>query len=595
MTRLLLQIFICIAAIAAVPGSWTLLESRQTENTATPYSEKGWHPTVSTVTNASFMWRGSPLPFRHISNQPDIFAAKFSLMMLATGLLVFISRSTPGSGFVLPIAGALSLTLGIASYFGFDHTVFSTIPWCLWLACAFASAFRSDVGKLSKYGPLFILQVWVTFNANQLSLLVAIAAFAVAWSVEKCRIPDLPAQRLLIPIASFAIPLAVLFTVPEFPFPDYPLQAHLVPDDGLPGFTRPLIGPGTPLPVIDRGAVRSAYGQLSAILLTLSCGLLLTRQIQPQSIFTTLWMPAAITALLAWIDTRLPEGLSQIGPLASASRLVPELYLIPLAPLAAGFSLVFLIAGASLQKKRWFGAFFCAIVLAASLVESTSSTSLFQPAKHPMSAGPFEGMERSAIAPIANDVFSSPSLYLLRTVGVKSLSGQREAARLGLHFHAIPAGAVMISASHDNDPKKLRFLTDRRRDKRRWSAGKGFQSGDEKLHLFFTHPTRLSGVKLFSGEFTSDFPRGLRISTARRCSMHMPGAKVIRKNYSLASALSSWQGQVKFTPAGYPYFGGQDKVQVYFPESIEARCLLIEQIGKDASFDWSVTEIEVLN
>ena len=56
---------------------------------------------------------------------------------------------------------------------------------------------------------------------------------------------------------------------------------------------------------------------------------------------------------------------------------------------------------------------------------------------------------------------------------------------------------------------------------------------------------------------------------------------------------STWLGALRWTPTGYPYFGGQADVSIDLPEAVTVRSLRFEQISSHDTFDWSIHEIEL--
>jgi hypothetical protein len=117
----------------------------------------------------------------------------------------------------------------------------------------------------------------------------------------------------------------------------------------------------------------------------------------------------------------------------------------------------------------------------------------------------------------------------------------------------------------------------------RWSSGGGRQTAGEWLTIAFATPRTLKGIELSTGGFGADYPRGLRLSGGERCDGPLQ---------ELAH-LPEWEGPIRFTSDGHPYYGGQPEVKVYFRPT-KVGCLKIEQIGRSTRFDWSVAELLVL-
>jgi hypothetical protein len=103
------------------------------------------------------------------------------------------------------------------------------------------------------------------------------------------------------------------------------------------------------------------------------------------------------------------------------------------------------------------------------------------------------------------------------------------------------------------------------------------------------------GLKLSIGAFKSDFPRGLRVSTFKSCptindfqfTPHSDKIELFKAN--------PWQGTIEFTQAGLPYFAPQTRVIARFKSALDLQCLLIEQLGIDPHYDWSIAEMYTLH
>jgi hypothetical protein len=116
----------------------------------------------------------------------------------------------------------------------------------------------------------------------------------------------------------------------------------------------------------------------------------------------------------------------------------------------------------------------------------------------------------------------------------------------------------------------------------RWHSGDAGQTGEELLQIRFRTPTKIRGVELDPGEYTTDFPRGLLIR----------GGSCDESQAKTFAFYPSWQGALSFTPLGFPFFAGQDAVRVFFDHEELIECLFIRQTSK-SSFNWSVAEFRV--
>jgi hypothetical protein len=169
---------------------------------------------------------------------------------------------------------------------------------------------------------------------------------------------------------------------------------------------------------------------------------------------------------------------------------------------------------------------------------------------------------------------------------------ERENIIRNARFEPLGRSDVSVTASHNAEDIPKLFSRD---SLERWSPGQGAQRGDEWLLLRFPEIQRLDGIELFLGPYVTDFPRGLRMKSAPECDAE---SKLPQQGESsLFSAVTNypaWYGGLEFTPHGLPYFKGRYSVKVYFPATIQSRCILIEQTAASVGTDWSVAGLRVL-
>lgn len=115
----------------------------------------------------------------------------------------------------------------------------------------------------------------------------------------------------------------------------------------------------------------------------------------------------------------------------------------------------------------------------------------------------------------------------------------------------------------------------------RWSTG-SFQKGGEQLSLDLKQEISLSKIKLNTGVFLKDFPRGLKVVLEDS-----------NGNKNLVFNKTDWLGPLKFTKLGYTYFGNQSDVEIAFDKSYKTKKIILTQTSKDRKYDWSIAELEL--
>lgn len=534
----------------------------------------GWKRVVNLETNQYLMWRD----FAYTSLLPAIVPVSSSarplvmnalILLLGTALvtrvLLLSARVNPMWGWGLAVVPTL-LTLSIT---GGDSLLVSALAWVpLLTLCLSATLLVSHAGMLRNALPLVIITALVSTvcarSANHFAALAALLALFVARYLHGEDAFRLRDSRSLGALAVAFVPaLIVLVNIPSAPFPDYPPLAHVVPDDGLVGIIRPLIGVDYSIQVIDRGVVKSAFSavSLALTLITLAAIVLGARGLAPL---------ALLLSIVASLDTLLPESLAQIAPIAALGRILPwgttvaytpllvavatwliSLTLVSSTRVLVSLPLLFALVGAIGAFSPAFQPTAPEVSVVASTGEVSPSTAVVRHMARALSATSPQDLKR----PLLDGYI--PSFEPLTKFNASITSPLGETAELALRVS-------------DGDPRT------------RWATGRGVQNGDESVEILFSRPTQVSGIELDTGTFTADFPRGLSVlgtnsaGEATRCHAHFP----------------SWQGSVARTPKGFPYYTGQHEVRIIFPEPCVLTKIAIKQTGV-ATFDWSIAEVRI--
>ncbi|MCB0358043.1 MAG: hypothetical protein KDD44_00350 [Bdellovibrionales bacterium] len=489
---------------------------------------------------------------------------------------------------------ALTLALLLLWVCGRQTVVLQVVAWVPWVIFFLfrvveAPHFRGGSVALLACGSLLLADA-----ANQAAFVCAALAGIVVLRAPFDRAMHRPKALWVICAIILAPAIVVGIAAPAPWFPWYPLQARVVPDDGLPGMLRPLLGHDAPVPILDREFVSQQFGVASGLLLAGFAILALLLWARDRGIerrasrWFLRWGGAIACALV--IDTLCPPEIQSIGPIASLSRLVPGgLFYLPLTPIVFLLSLMFLGLAATLSDRSyWFvfvaagvGAVGSSVMPGPLLRESIRERAAVAPFTSVERASGFERFASTDVSQHAgfSQRLLSPSYAVIWRRGIEVLVHPERFQRVDF-VHRDDVQLTVGPQGAGRDPQMMNDGD----EQTRWSFERGSQSGDEQIHVRFPSAVALDGVELSTGPFVTDFPRGIAIAADPQCNNQE--REVFRE--------PSWLGPVKYTSDGYPFFATQNFVQVIFPKTVEARCFVVRQIGTSSHYDWSVTEIRFL-
>ena len=575
--------------IFAIPDDSPLLLPAQLSAPPAASEAEGWVATAHLTHNAFFLWRAEALQSIIHSlgyRTAPALEAKLSLTVFMLGLACLLAYNAPFLKACLqPCLAALTSVL-LLLLFGFDRVIISALAWLPWLVLLIAN--YTTRMRYKQWALMSIIISALALNSNQISSLM-IGGACVIGLILRGRFAWTPVL-----LASLGVTLALL-RIPAINFPDYPPLAHVVPYDGVAGLARPLIGPTLPIAVINRQTVRAAYAWPSLALLVMSSFFFVTHLWRKTSsdAASRLLCFTCILCGAAFLDLFLPASLSAIAPLAALSRLIPFLSFFPLAAVALAMALVTLVVSLVrlTPKELMLGGVLLLVILPGLIFASGRAPFLHDKSSQIL----LDALSQPTLAQEETKarydlILASPSLNLIKENGLWVLANQSRIKSAA--FIPLNPDETTLSASHNNSARVLKKLSQGYK-KGRWSPKRGFQDGTEWLHIFFNTPRRLSGLELNTGSFPADFPRGLRLSYLPSCRDKEREDHSALSSYRILLHLPAWQGEILFTPLGYPYYGAQSAVRIHFPEVIEAQCLLIQQTAKEANFDWSVAKILV--
>lgn len=553
-----------------------------------------WFPTVHVGHNAWTAWRIDPFlgGLAHLCPDPRAALMGLYLGFFAIGLATFGLVLAPALGLRVAAGGAVLITALLTRLFAFDLTLAGALVWLPWLAVVIFTTLNAPVASRNRIVLLLLLLVFFSLRtvkgANVLAPFVVGVAGMVALHAASL---DLTARRRLTALVGIILAATVFgldrgISAPGFP--DYPAYARLVPPDGVPGFTRALVGPDRPLPVIDRLFLDERYSSLALGLLLLAGWLALVtrRERRSNRPLHTVVTATCILAAAAWWDTVSLSGLGETSPLRTLGRIVPGLGFVPLLPLTVALSVTFFVIGSTLAQ-RVLPIIVVSLWLIGFSVDTGRVTWRWD--------SPPGSIQRSDLGVVraADDILSgrvgaspklqaallSPSAGLIGREGLWVIDGSPEESRTTWHPGAPHIAQVEVShrpdasaALIDNEPKT------------RWSASRGLQVGDEFVRLTFREPLQVSGVMLDTGPYQTDYPGGVRIVGRARCDDATTTELFVAPQ---------WLGPIRRTESGLPFYGPKGNVAILFPSATTIGCLDVSQIGRGRPFDWSITEIKL--
>ena len=549
----LIYILILIAALIAASFGYSYLglESNIISNSP-PCSDTTWFTTADYLTNAYHLWRVDPLicKITSLSETSSISFVAFACWLVffaGCGTLFLKFQASRFNSFIIP----LLLTGSLHLIFGTNIIIAGSLCWLPWYIYSLSKTRDSIIWH--SISLVFLLLVF--FSANQLTIFVfLIALFIHSQVLDKSELAISHKFGMLVAsILSLSIPLAKT--------PNYPALSRVVEDDGIPGIIRPLIGPDSPIQIISQASTFEHYF-IPVLFVSILSIIFIVKYLYKSDKTPFFILGVLILSLL--IDFFGTSHLTSIGPIKSVSRLLPGLSAVALN--------VFTIA--ALVVSTIF-------VLSSNIRSSLILSILFF-----ISSSANYLLSNHQNFPNSDLKLVSPSLSIYQKEGKSLLSdpnSYREFTRIPLRKNN-----AQIQYLLDNDQRKLRRILDIS-EATRWSTGLGEQTGNESLILNLHEPIKAKGIEINVGKFTTDFPRGLRIYNSDGPTKIIEGM-----TNNLIKDSDPWQGVIKFTSDGYPYYGSQSEVRTFFKSEQEIKYLLIKQTGTSNSFEWSVTSINLL-
>ncbi|MBX7137208.1 MAG: discoidin domain-containing protein [Oligoflexia bacterium] len=522
-------------------------------------SSGGLFTIVNKYSNAYLAWRLNPLWVAVWNGYGQEVVASLMLGFVASGgyLVARTIRAPQSSTAELwPAVWGIAGSAAIPILFGLDTIVIAAFCW---LPLFIFVLLRAE-SKSGMVLPILILSTLLALDADQFALPLALGGVALALAMG----------RSVSIWFAVTVPALRAFWIDTAEFPDYPPSAHVVPGYNTSEGLYSLLGPESPIPILDRSYIRELASHTGMMLLVLAIlGMLVERRLLKRSFWSVVPSAVLVLAVCLLLDGSLvPPLYSQIAPLASISRLLPGLSLYPLAVIVSvgGVLLASIWLGSSAPTRLaplWsLGALFIIALLGVSNFSNYPVMT---------AQGRQDLLKRGGLAPSAE--FISPSLFIASQQGSDLAAINRPYSFGSLKEYAaditVSQNQSLASNLVDGDPKTTWYPY-------------GGQFGVEWIQIALPELLPIDGIRLDPGAYRTDFPRGLKISAGLSCG-----------SLELVYFSPDWQGEILFTPKGFPYFGEQSRVTVKLSAPHPVRCIRIEQMGNSPRFNWNVAEIEL--
>lgn len=367
-----------------------------------------------------------------------------------------------------------------------------------------------------------------------------------------------------------------VYVTPPF-LPDYPPTARVLTEvDPFSGIDT-LVGAAPHIQVRDADRLRVLA---DGIIFFIVPALLLLSFFLPSILRQYRYYYLILTAGIILNTSYVSSTVALLSPIYAIERIFPQLVLEPLLLLACVvFSMLsFFIL---LQSKYHVLAHMLSVIFVLVI---------FYNGKTPLLIDKQSDYSAKVVAYQTDQrdyhrIFNSPSHHLLpevKKVGFNRLIKPRI-------FSSIAPQLVGVAASRAETKLKELLLNNRPNPAIRWTSGKGKQLGGEWIELTFSNSIPFDGLALSTGNFYTDFPRGLSIKGDSSCSNTVELSQ--QKPIFIAP---KFRGVIEFTSDSYPYLDFPVAVVVIFKETKSLCRIRIEQIGKSLDYDWSLTSIKRL-
>ena len=573
-----------------------------------------WAVSIHATQNSYHLWRLDPLTslvasvlssFTPMTERFQAAPIQLSILFIGIGALLTTRFKNLKTLPVLTWVSSFLITSTLAVMFGRDVVTFGALQWLpLFTLSLCALRFLAERPLHGAILPVVIgshfFGLLLAEAANQFAMWIALLAYLLARVLthrdEKNDLEPshtdgtsgVSSLNWIVYLSPLAYSVYTVFTAPLPDFPQFPHDGLLVPDDGAPGVVRPNVGLDLPLATLNRECVRAITLAFTVPLLLL-CGYLISRLTNGTRRCAVV-LGAMIVVMI--VDSLLPETVALTLPTHTLQRLLPGQTFLPWNTTAIGLcSLV--LGGLLTTVAPLFGPLLLVLAVAASKA-FVLAPSLSMVLAVPYATKSSEELVEVIYSPLASQeekkFLLSPSAQLplhFRYLFFPHGQFDYQAAKSIAALQPIRIKKILrsISSTPTTSAPLVSLLTDKN-VQTRWSPGGGAQIPGQSLRLEFSEPQRFSGVSMETGEFITDYPRGVRVTIPTEC--------LTPNSIGGSWEFPTWRGPLRFSEDGYPYFGHLGDVTIAFGVEVTARCVVIEQTGRDPYYDWSVTEIALL-
>ena len=302
--------------------------------------------------NAFFTWNSPAFSLELLGETRrirfDILSACF-FGFFTLGVSRFLKDSTYEIGDVESTFHALSLSVIVLILFGNDIALFSILCPMIWILST-----RNIYLQ-------FLFVCFSLLTAFQLSLIV-LALVSLGSMMLRCS----STRRL---ISWLAIGILISFFVwPTTNFPDYPLLARVVSDDGLAGVIQPWLGEAATFQLLDHFKVSEVLFFPTIFLLFSGLVTVFVSMLKVEDRASEI-IPLLLPVFL-FFELILPSSLNVLMPTQVISRFIPGSFLYPISvPI---FVLALLIIARKLYRFKNESLIFSSLLIIGALVWTTA-------------------------------------------------------------------------------------------------------------------------------------------------------------------------------------------------------------------------------
>jgi len=535
--------------------------------------------------NAFLTWTLDPFLALLAKIAPFQFFICSILLITGAGIFFFLRRFIAWNQSSLELAGAaFSIIALLFLQFGADIIILSAMVWFPWLLyCAEKISIPSAKLKIT-WLMLFVATLALSATSANLYAPILAVVFLIAvhsnFQAGSGNTTKLFAVCAVLVLTS-AVAAIYFYSFPSYP--TYPIGQFVVPRQFLSTAYTSSIGPEPELLTLNRLAFQDLYLPI-CILVFIFCAAASLPNIRPtvSSRNLSFLLCASSLSLFVFLDSSLiPQEFHPMMPLQTIQRTIPGAAFVPLTHIFVAVAIVFTgIALASLN----YGTFLCILFC---LLGGLQAVQLSDPTRQ-SDRTLWTQLESTNEVDSALKILVSPSYFVVRYFGswtLKLLEVQSALTVLPISKE----NAVLRASSHS----ELLDTVLLRRSRSRWSASKGRQEGiNEWIWIGLKSKTNFKALELSSGNFRTDFPRGLRIKVAEGIACESLESF---NNYRTVFENPDLIGNPEATAEGFPYFQADANTRAYLANAESADCILVEQTGIADNYDWSVSKIDLLN